>query len=537
MKFFKVLLCCLLFSTVSVKTIAQDSLQVFSNDTITLAQAYINLSLTKTYFDSINNSRISKILPFVESELTSIKNKEFISQNATLYNFTNALFYFSKAKFLFKNDTVIKIDRAKLGVWKSTLEKAVQHFNQAKIAYNYGIETNTNSFFEMINFNFISCNSLQIYIEDLKREFTPFFNDDIYSDFKRIFNDSKTKGKYDFNSLVSFAQLYNISLKMHILNNEPIELLKEDFFDVLVIDENYSLNTKLDLISRFLQLKYLANEDDANLNKNLNLYNLYESHDNFMIALMNNNFFKEDPFFAKEINTKTCKKLYDKLQKKFPYTFIKIARPPDSAMDGVIDYSEDIKYFFPSTPPRPSSLLSLPNYKPALKTLGQVNNYFSTILNNAGFNKQLHYYYTVNDGFAITTSLERFNKDGKPMEDGKRFLKNFTDDSIFSFYEIYKSIFFEIESDIRLFAFIVDSKSVTVSNETMFASAAQDLLKKSYSSFPEDLIGAKLANKNLTILTYHFHQNKIAGLPQLILNDEITVREHLKNAGIRSIIE
>lgn len=67
---------------------AQENPPIAKNDSIILAQAYINLTLTKEYFEGLSEERISKILQFEKSELASIEDHSFLKDNAALYNFS-----------------------------------------------------------------------------------------------------------------------------------------------------------------------------------------------------------------------------------------------------------------------------------------------------------------------------------------------------------------------------------------------------------------------------------------------------------------
>ena len=113
------------------RLLANDTLHVKKNDSLTLAQAYINLTLTQQYFNTLSNKRISKILPFEKSELKSIEDSEFIKGNNTLYNFTYSLLYLNEAKLFFRKNT--KYDRENLLQWKNLLDTAITYFNNSDI--------------------------------------------------------------------------------------------------------------------------------------------------------------------------------------------------------------------------------------------------------------------------------------------------------------------------------------------------------------------------------------------------------------------
>ncbi len=71
-----------LFSLLSFNlAIANNAPPERASDSLTLGQAFINLSLTEKYFDTLQKQRIAKILQFEENELASIKDSGFIKKN------------------------------------------------------------------------------------------------------------------------------------------------------------------------------------------------------------------------------------------------------------------------------------------------------------------------------------------------------------------------------------------------------------------------------------------------------------------------
>jgi len=46
-----------------------------------------------------------------------------------------------------------------------------------------------------------------------------------------------------------------------------------------------------------------------------------------------------------------------------------------------------------------------------------------------------------------------------------------------------------------------------------------------------------LPNKTLSVLVYHFHQKNIGILPMLDISGEMSVRDHLKIAGLSRLID
>ena len=67
-----------------------------TDNNLTLSQSFINLSLTNENFDKISDARMAKVIPFIEKELATIEDQEFIVSNNKLYNVTYAYLYFLK---------------------------------------------------------------------------------------------------------------------------------------------------------------------------------------------------------------------------------------------------------------------------------------------------------------------------------------------------------------------------------------------------------------------------------------------------------
>lgn len=527
MKVYNQLILYLFFLIASIQLNAQDASQVFKNDSITLAQAYINLSLTKDYFDKLSDERLSKILPFETDELKSIKDSIFISENSTLFNFTYSLLYFNEAKLLFRSKSKT-LERDILMQWHDHLKKAIAHYNLSNYFTN-----GENVFYQLINFDEKLYDELRWNINALKKEFTPYFNTDIYPDFKRLFYKAKRSKTYDFDKLTYFASIYDLSLDLSIIETEP----SYEGFNFNSIAQNYQLDLKLDLIARYLQLKYMASNQYTKELSPTEILRLYKAYDSFYYDIVDNkNQFEEDAFITKELNPEVCDALYKELQKKFALDDI-----TDTDLDGVIDASvgQNIaaprQYFFPNPAPLPSASATFKNFKPELVTLGKVDTYISNLFTSAGYKNKLHYYYDL-DGFAMTTSLEKFNKDGSAIEDSKRWVKNLGGDGKFSYYEIFKSLFFEIESEFRMFAIIIASEEVRISSVALTPGSAETLLKNSHPELPDALKNKTLPDKNLTVLVYHFHQNDVGQVPMLDLSGNIKVPDHLKKAGLSKLI-
>ncbi|WP_339755782.1 hypothetical protein [Algoriphagus aquimarinus] len=529
MKFFKPLIFSILMSAFGGAAVAQENAKPNKNDTITLAQAYMNLYLTETYFDTIPVERIKKIIAFENDEIKSIQDDSFIRINSTLYNFTNALFYQNQSKLLNLNKG--EISRGLLRRLKSILGRAINYYNSSKIDDYQTFHNEKNQLYEMIKFDSESNLLLKTEIRSLKNEYNSLFNEDIYPDFQRIFLAAKNANRFYMDSLTYFAGIYDMTLSMEIRNNTP-DFHPFSFGDPNFIKLEYITGSRLDILSRYIQLKQLASRS-SRVPRNFNKTVLFDSFDDFMSRVKK----EDDKFIREELNPKVLDELFSELTSKF-------SRNKDS--DGIAPISSPIamiqqppadlkNHFFPNPAPLASAKHIITNHKPTLTSLGQVDTFLRTGFTNAGYKDQLHYYYDM-DGFAVTTSLEKFNINGSPVSADSRFSENLGGDGKFSYYEIFKSMFFKVESEFRMFAFIVASKPATMSNDVMTAGFAEQILKNSFDTLPAELKNKSLPTKVLSILVYHFHQNDIGEVPELDLSGKLTVQDHLKNAGLTPII-
>lgn len=503
-----------------------------NDDSLTLAQCYINLSLTANYFDSLSDNRISKVIPFLDSELTTITNRRFIVNNKTLYNVTYAYLYFNKTKFLFRSRPAV--NRLFLLKCKKTLDTSISYYDQARLnVEDITVNETFDPFYVLVGFTKSSCYSLSNSIEALKQQLNYYFNKDIYDDFKRIFFAAKYEQKYYFDSLKYFADLYDMPIQFPILRNEDASRRYVPI-NQLFVSPNFNLALALDLISQYLQLSYIASGGKASIHDLYVLYNSYFSFieslnpkDNSRFGSYYNAYISKDNFFRNELSESTCDTLYSQLQKKFPYDYkehkiSKVMRGPHTPENPVQ------KYYFPIPAPFPSNFISINHFRPELKTLKAVDDYIKKCFNDAGYAFRLHYYYIKYSGFAISTDLEKIDKKGAPAKPDERWNLKMSDEGKFSLYEIFKSIFFTTESDYRMMACIIAPQEVEVSNKQFSIQQMSDIINQSYKSLPLDLENVTLEDKTITILVYHFYQSDIGEVPVLEANDKLIVPEHLK---------
>lgn len=528
MKLFKITLLFFLILFFQRTVNAQENTKSIKNDTITLAQAYMNLYLTESYFDTLSRDRISKILAFEKDEIGAIKDSTFIASNNALYHFTRALYFQSQTKLL--TQSIREFNRNRLRRLKSVFGQAIESYNTANIDEYLTFQQTKSALYEVINFTEEANRELNQEIRKLKNEFNDQFNEDIYPDFKRIFNKAKRTNKFDFDSLTYFTEIYDMPLSRAILENESE--LNFVSYNSNHISPFYTPDNKLELMSRYMQLKYLATKRTRSPRK-FDLVILYKSYDDFMDRLQ----VEDDEFIKTELNPKVCSLLLKQLESKFPLdSLMEKDREETMAFIKGPSSAEDVFYFFPNPAPKASTHFTKTNFKPELASLNQVDQFLKASLTQGGFKNQLHYYYAM-DGFALTTSLEKFNKDGATVPSDQRFTQNLGGDGKFSYFEIFKSIFFEVESEYRMLAFIIATKEASMSKEVMTPGFAQEILANSYDSLPNHLKNRVLDRKTLSIFVYHFHQNDIGQVPELELSGDLTVQDHLESAGLIKIIQ
>jgi hypothetical protein len=507
----------------------------YNGDSLILIKAYINLSTTGAYFDSLSQERVSEILLSAEKELARIKDTSFLKKNITVYNFTYSNLYYLKSRLLFTYKT--EVSRPVLLSWKETLYKSKVFFANARIPWSE-IDQRVNPYFEPVRYDRQTCEFLSGSIEKYNSEFNPYFTKDIYPDFQRLFYTAKNRNEFYFDSLEYFTSLYAIPINFRIIENlekNPYAQLKSvEYF--LSNGYEYKLPLALDLISRYLQLSFIANKESTVKY----VLELQKDYSEFIRALnpddsLNFSWDSEipkDDFFRRELDIKTCNELLRKLEAKYPHE-VGSGHGTDSDGDGVADedFDLEVKLYFPIPVPFPSSKISINHFRPELKTLKQTDDYIKKCFNEAGYKGRLHYFYIREPGYAVTTGIEKINKNGSPVKPDERWNLTISDNGSISLYQIFKSIFFTTENDYRMICCVVASHEVASGKKSFSMKDMNNLLKNSYSSLPTDLENVVLTDKTLTILVYHFYQSDVGEVPLLDTKQKVTAQQHLLNTS------
>ena len=507
----------------------------YKDDALILRQAFVILTLTRTYFDSLTAERVSKIIQMTERELMQTKDTLPEGENKTLYNAAYSDLYFLKARLLYRNKT--EISRDVLLTWKSTLHKSIVYYNNVQIDY-YGADRNLNTYYVPVSYNSATFKSLSDSIAQCQNQFNAYFSKDIYPDFQRIFYSARNKSQFSFDSLEYFASIYGMHIGFYILNNSvnsPYTQLKSTKANLSKGNE-YNLPLALDLISQYLQLSYITQKGVTVKSVNI----LFDDYSSFIRSLNpkdNTKFSRiseipKDDFFRKELNNDVCEKLHKQLKRKFPDKISKDQAAVDIDDDSVkhMRISRE-KYYFPIPVPFPSCKISINHFHPELKTMLQTANYIEKCFDDAGYLGRLHYFYIREPGFAVTTGIEKIQKNGSPAQNQDRWNLTISNDGSISLYQIFKAIFFATESDYRMISCIIASHEVAVSQKTNSIKEMNNLINHSYSSLPTDLESMELPDKTLTVLVYHFYQSDVGEVPVLDTKQKLTVQQHLINTS------
>jgi hypothetical protein len=511
--------------------------KVQANDSLALAQSYINLALTVEYFDSLSADRISHILPYVGSELDKITHEQFRRENAVLLLLSEAQLQFLEAKYSFANRK--SVTRPQLLYWKAQLDSVNSLVNDIW-DISKPSDWKSNDYYKLIGLTKENFERLTDGISKFKDELNTQINLNLYPDFKRMYFKAKNRGNYQFDSLQYLVGLYGMSLYFEILENSDFPREKIPSKNNPTGTLRYELAQGIALINQYLQLDYIAKKAKhvdsrpelhnsmAKLRAQFNPEDSLNFNDLFGLYRQD---IPKDEFFRTEFSAKNLDDLSKKLNKKFPL------RPGETLR---LDLSQNAgmglepkpaveKYYFPKVAPFPSSKIAIPDFLPTTERLGDVDTHIRKSFEEAGYRGRLHYYYLHEPGFAVTTGIERIQKNGSPVspEDTRWDLRGNPNGS-FSLYQVFRSIFFATESDFRLIACVVSAKEALTSNTASGMEVFIEMQKKSYAALPNDLRDIRMKDKTLTILVYHFFQSDIGQVPVLDQSKRLTVYQHLE---------
>lgn len=494
----------------------------------------------------------------LQSKLYSISDSRFIEDYYRLYHITYSRLFYEKSatKLRYHADS----SRSTLLDWKAVSDSSIGHYNQG-IGYRYANSPLDDSLYTYIKFDGSTTDRLFDEIIEIKQNLANYFNRDIYPDFKRIFYNEQ-KNPFFFDSLTHYSSLYSIPLNQSILSNDfldgrtvnPLEKKWE-------ISEYYSIHLALDLISRYLQLNYIAYVTRSVCDKEILIKQHHAFQDDlnisdpagFKIRTDKTNEIAKDEFFRKELSFVKCQKLFLKIKSlkihcpeemEHQYRGPNKPIPSDYDKDGFRDNADrksilfDNKHYFPIPVPFPSAYKYIPNFKPLLKSIKEVDQNISTTFNTAGYKGHTHYYY-VKFGYAMTTNLERINEDGSPVKGSQRWQVDIAGLTNPTMYTTFKSIFMKTEVELRMFAFVIMPAQTAIQSNKGSSSigAMQNLIEHSYTSLPKDIESMAMDKKTLTILVYHYHQDDVGQVPMLDTSNKLSVDDHLIKSGLGALLK
>lgn len=163
-------------------------------------------------------------------------------------------------------------------------------------------------------------------------------------------------------------------------------------------------------------------------------------------------------------------------------------------------------------------------------TLADVNKKLRNALRTNGY-LNLGYYsvQSNNGGFVITTSLEQFLADGKPLAGANRFTKTPTAPSIFSIY-YWANVIGGNKGRYRLIAFMITDKLYEVNRSEPDIETAENLAMGGFNDLPPDMRSIPLTdNHTCTALIYEFRKERADGKVVFIRNSDVNAEAHLQN--------
>ncbi|HEV7332696.1 MAG TPA: hypothetical protein VGN63_16775 [Flavisolibacter sp.] len=507
-------------------------LTTLANDSLRIAQAFINLSLTNNYFDTLSTSRIIKIASFLEKDLSKITDSSLLREKAGLYNTCYSLLYLTKAKLLYR--TKINPNREELLKWKKVLDTASYYYYKAT-----STDDEHGTFYEFINFSSKDINHLGYELWQLKDVFAKHFNQNIYPDFKRLLLRYKNEGEIHLDSLNYYAKLFDIRLRFPFITQNDIA--------TQLAGGEYTVARALDLISKYLQLNYIVETNDT-----LRARRIYEYYEAFVSELnpdndtafgqvvdsgipLGNDYIPKDAFFRTELNRQVCTDLLQRIRIKFPHQPILDDTDGQGFSGEVLPGIAQIKYYFPDPAPFPSCIKAVPHFRSEFHTIRLTNRYLRSVLRRGGYEDRYQYYYYKRGGFAITTQLERIFSNGK-INYNKRWDLTVAEGREFNLYDIFKTIFFAGKVEFRMVALVVSpSQAATTSINATYLNLTE-LIRKSYPSLPLDLEDLEMVEKTLTVMIYHFNQNDAGEVPQLDVTKRLSVSDHLSSISLRELL-
>ena len=186
---------------------------------------------------------------------------------------------------------------------------------------------------------------------------------------------------------------------------------------------------------------------------------------------------------------------------------------------------------FPWYPPTPSARLVVP--KAAFKgaaTFGALFSDLDQALENTGYAEKS--YYSVPDGLAVVTRMERVYADGRPEGLPARWELEHYGPPRLSLREYVEALFTANPGFYRVIVFVVTDRPFGAGQRSVSPDEATSWLADGFNALPEDWRAKPLpSNYTCTALIYEFLV-KNGGLPALLVPSHLDAKTHLVKSGL-----
>jgi len=166
-------------------------------------------------------------------------------------------------------------------------------------------------------------------------------------------------------------------------------------------------------------------------------------------------------------------------------------------------------------------------------SFGDVRDRLGRALDAAGYSQRT--FFSVPNGFAIVTQLERIGDDGVPTSARRWFTAGSTE--IFSLEEYLKRLLFAEAGRYRLVVLVVTDVSIAATGPYISAGEAAELADNGVMDLPPSVAAMEFsADHRATALIYEFRKRR-TGDPEFVKRSPLPGRDHLVKARIWAAIE
>jgi hypothetical protein len=211
--------------------------------------------------------------------------------------------------------------------------------------------------------------------------------------------------------------------------------------------------------------------------------------------------------------------------------------PPPAVAPGPLPSPANLMPEFPWPPPRASAWDVIPNEmivgtSQAAPTFAVVRDRLTRALDSAGYFQRS--FFSVPNGFAVVTQLERVGADGAPAGE-RRWLVDSA--SVFSLEGYLKKLLFAEPGRYRLVVLLVTDVSFSTSGDYITASDAREMVTRGVNDLPQQKSEEVYSvNHRCTALIYEFRKGRSAE-PELVLPSPDPGRVHLVKARMWAALE